>query len=343
MVLGTVSLCLGAWERARDAFGKAAHLFREHRSRRESEALCALGQVHRAQGNTGEALRQFQAAIAVGKGEPMALASALSCLEIAYEDAGQFRAFCSRFQQEHPDLRPALQAGTGAVAQWFLEPARPDARFSTRESGWERHEDRRLKAAIESPRSSWSWRDPLEDCSFTVRNGLEIHAVNGRDLFIINWSAPRWLRSAPRECAVQTVCARVSSEKPALGGILLWKDPQNFLRLDWGARGRDEVSLFGRLQNRDLRVGLQNSDVMIGRGRLSAERVHLRLERRRRDVNALCSADGRDWFTVGRAALAIEEPLMVGPYAIGHTDRTLYPAAHREGTAIRFESFRVWR
>ena len=28
--------------------------------------------------------------------------------------------------------------------------------------------------------------------------------------------------------------------------------------------------------------------------------------------------------------------------AIGAIDRTIYPGAHREGTAIRFESFELW-
>jgi hypothetical protein len=33
----------------------------------------------------------------------------------------------------------------------------------------------------------------------------------------------------------------------------------------------------------------------------------------------------------------------VGLHAIGSIDRTLYPGAYPEGTAIRFESFDLWR
>ena len=73
--------------------------------------------------------------------------------------------------------------------------------------------------------------------------------------------------------AVQTVCVPVSGEKPAIGGILLWKDRKNWLRLDRGTGGEHEISFRGCLGNKD---------VVIGRGRLpfNTLRVFLRLERR---------------------------------------------------------------
>jgi hypothetical protein len=73
-----------------------------------------------------------------------------------------------------------------------------------------------------------------------------------------------------------------------------------------------------------------------------AERTFLRLERLGSRVHALCSADGRDWFTVGRDEFPIEDPLEVGLHAIGAIDRTVHHGAYPEGTAIRFESFQLW-
>jgi hypothetical protein len=59
-------------------------------------------------------------------------------------------------------------------------------------------------------------------------------------------------------------------------------------------------------------------------------------------VNALCSPDGERWFTVGHAEFPVEDPVEVGLHAIGSIDRTIYPGAYPEGTAIRFEVFEVW-
>lgn len=118
-----------------------------------------------------------------------------------------------------------------------------------------------------------------------------------------------------------------------MGGILLWKDQENYLRLDKGTQGAYEISFIGCLGN---------EDVVIGRGRLASERVFLRLERLGSRVYALCSTDGTDWYTVGSVEFSVEDPVEVGVYAIGWIDRTIYPGAYPDGTAIRFESFQVW-
>jgi regulation of enolase protein 1 (concanavalin A-like superfamily) len=76
-------------------------------------------------------------------------------------------------------------------------------------------------------------------------------------------------------------------------------------------------------------------------GKLSG-RVFLRLERVGDRVNALCSADGETWFTVGHVPFPVEDPLQVGLHAIGNIDRTIYRGAYPDGTAIRFESCQLW-
>jgi hypothetical protein len=82
--------------------------------------------------------------------------------------------------------------------------------------------------------------------------------------------------------------------------------------------------------------------MIIGRGRMAAERVFLRLERIGGRVNALCRAGGEAWFTVGGVEFAVDDPVEVGLHAIGNIDRTIYHGASPEGTAIRFEGFEVW-
>jgi len=46
----------------------------------------------------------------------------------------------------------------------------------------------------------------------------------------------------------------------------------------------------------------------------------LRLERVDNTVNALCSADGNEWFTVDHVEFPVDDPVEVGLFAIG----TLY-------------------
>jgi hypothetical protein len=59
-------------------------------------------------------------------------------------------------------------------------------------------------------------------------------------------------------------------------------------------------------------------------------------------VQALCSANGAEWFSVGQAEFAAQDPLEVGLHAIGMFERTIYPGDYTEGAAIRFTAFGIW-
>ena len=256
---------------------------------------------------------------------------ALSAIEEAYEGPEEFRAFCRDFREGHPEYNDI------PLVQWYLEPI-AECGLEIAELKAEITNLDELKSQIANPKSEipnpqWKWYDPFGDCSFTVDDGLEIHAANGRDLWHLNQGAPRVLRGVSGDFAVQTVCVLASEDKPAIGGILLWKDKENYLRLDRGIRGKNEISLEGCLENKD---------VIIGRGRLVSERVFWRLERLGSKVNAFCSADGTDWFTVGSVEFTVDDPVEVGLHAIGGINRIIYPGAFPEGTAIRFEGFQLW-
>jgi hypothetical protein len=349
--IGMIALCQGEWEGAVDAFEKAYQIFQEiGKGYRQSMVSmpCRLGQAHLAQGDRDEAMTRFREALAVMEPETWKgylgsyfggdftnrslIANTLSGLEAAYDDDDAFRTLCRRFQQEH------LGAGDGPLVQWFLEPAVGGA-VGSKLQGSEpplHHDDFGTTLSPE-----WTWEDPFDDCSFTVGDGLEIHAPNGRGLWHINLSAPRLLRPVEVDWAAQTVCVPVSGpapgeEKPTIGGLLLWKDKDNFLRLDQGAYGERDVFFGGYLENQGM---------VIGRGRLplgSSKRVFLRLERTGDRVDAYCSADGKDWFAVGHVDFPVEDPLQIGLHAIGDIDRTVYHGSYPDGTAIRFESFQLW-
>jgi adenylate cyclase len=341
-LMGMISLCEGALDKAKDAFENALQLYQDISFRVALESCC-LGRVYLAQGERGLALRLFQEAVLLAKTETGRLHAALSGLEEAYEDPKAFQAFCHRFREEHPEVSDL------PLAQWSLEP--------TQARDFSQHQVHDV--FLTSPSLDWIWQNPTGDCSFTVGHGLVIHAVNGRDLWGMNLTAPRLHRSrwrkedlpgppgeAGREgFAVQTVCLPAAAElcpaggletiaRPAIGGLLLWKDRENFVRLDRGLAGQHQVAFMGCLGDKW---------VILGRGRLPSERLFLRLERFGECVRALCSADGQCWFTVGQVVFPVEDPVEVGLYAIGTINRAIYPGAHPGGTAIRFESFQIWR
>ncbi len=324
---GQILLCQGACEQAVDALQKAVQPVEDKMDYRWGEAY-ALGRAHLAQGNREQAIERFQEVLACAGLEASGrytyeFASALSGLEEAYGDPGAFRAHCRRLQAEYPQTRGL------PFVQWYLEPVDVGAlhrRGMPLQDGF-----------VTELAPDWIWEDPFGDCSYAVREGLEMKAANGRHLWRINLSAPRLLRKASGDLAAQTICGTTSDDKPAVGGLLLWKDEQYYLHLDWGVFGRNDVSFTGCVDSQD---------VVIGRGRLSLdglERVHLRLERAGDEVRAFCSADGESWFAVGHMAFPVKDPIRIGLHAIGSIDRTVHCGAYPDGTAIRFGSFQLWR
>jgi hypothetical protein len=212
------------------------------------------------------------------------------------------------------------------------------------DSGWDTDHAHDLESEIQM--GKWSWHDPFKDCTYKIQDGLEMRAANGRDLLRMNLSAPRLLRTVLGDWVVQTRCVPVSGQAlrlrsgqaPTIGGLVLWKDKENYLRLDRGAIGERDIYFGGCLDNRDL---------LIGRGRLppggSSGRVFLRLERVGDRVSALCSVDGETWFTAGTVTFPAANPVQVGVHAIGQIDRTVYHGAYPDGTAVCHESFCLWK
>jgi hypothetical protein len=256
------------------------------------------------------------------------LACILSGLETAYDDPARFQAFCH-------SLPPAKQQQLAALLPglWQLEPTSPRALSSPT------FHDPFIQTLV----PTWRWQDPLADGSFTTQNGLTIRAANGRDLWNLNRSAPRLLRPVSGDFTIQTMCGpllNAHNPLPSIGGLLIWRDDNHFLRLVWGNRGPDHISFEGCLDGQDI---------ILGQGRLPhpnptdgtpLTRVVLRLERQHNQVAALCSA-GAAWFRVGQAAFPVG-PVEAGLHAVGWIDRTIYPGAYPEGAGMRFERFELW-
>src|SRR5262249_4421597 len=142
----------------------------------------------------------------------------LSGIEDAVGSAEQARGMVEELRRAHPESRlvplvPALEPGV--IGRFGGEHRRTD-----------------LAAPVSA---DWMWHDPFGDCSYAVDDGLLIRAANGRDYGHLNLSAPRLLQPAPSgDFAVQTVCVPLSGAQPAIGGLLLWQDGENYLVLERG-------------------------------------------------------------------------------------------------------------
>ncbi len=335
LCIGMIHFCKDDKEKAEEVLLTSARLFREMDiPDREVMATYALGRAYLAWDRSEEAEKLLQETIESAKEKLYRLAplllhliqhplvGALSGLEEVYhDDPEKFLKLCCRLREKGCEFQDSTFLSP--FTQWYLEPSEP-VDFPQPLL----HDE-----FAETLSRDWRWEDPFGDSSFNTGNGLEIHAANGRDLWHLNLSAPRVLRPICGDFAAQTVCIPAFEDKLAIGGMLLWKDRENYLHLTRGIAGENEISFMGCIGNKD---------VIIGRGRLSSERVFLRLERLTGHVRALCSPDGEEWFTVGNVDFQVEDPIEVGLHGISVIDRTIYQGTYPEGTATRFESFRLW-
>jgi hypothetical protein len=313
-----------AWDDAIRLFRDAADLFLGiGQPGYAAQTSYYLARTHLLRGDRESALGALEEAAALVTpellvGEPLAVAGVLDAVERSIGDADSLEAFCAQWR---------ARFGGGSLARWYLEPAEREVAGQTLVLD---------DQFIDSLSPDWAWEDPLDDCVLRVQGGLYIQAANGRDLWHVNLSAPRVVRPVTGDWAFEATCEPASPERPAIGGILLWGDKRNYLRLDYGLSGERGVMLLGCLDNQD---------VVIGRGLLPIEAgsVVLRLERVDDQVSALCSAEGVSWLTVGDVAFPDGGSTHVGLYAVGHIDRMSYPGPYRKGTAIRFGSAQLWQ
>ena len=320
--IGEISLCQGAYDEALEAFGDARAAYRYDGV---SEPVTGLGLAwtHLARADHEQARACFlettpivcdtHPSLFLTQSVTDSLLLLLSGLEDVC-DPDVFSDHCAQIAREHPAL-------VGQVSQWRLHPTTTPGPLP----------DLSRRAALPDS-TAWLWHDPFGDCSWSDNDGTHIHAASGRDFQEFNASAPRLVQTAEGDFVMQTRCQPAMTDRPGIGGLLIWQDEENYLRLDIGTRGPHEVSFSGRLAS---------SDVTIGRGRLPAAGTRLRLERAGSRVRSLCSAEGEVWFTAGESEFPVEGPLEVGVHAIGDIDRIVYPGAFPNGTAIRFDEFRL--
>jgi tetratricopeptide (TPR) repeat protein len=317
-------LCRGLSVEAAATFQKAQVYANEITVVRGRWSFLELGRVHFSQANAREIMGNYQSALEDDPQlvfrNPYQTVNILSKLERSFDTFADFRAYVDQFRQAHPELQHAR------FQQWYLVPGSIN-----------QHQSEPILVDFDHNQipDNWLWVDPLRDCSFQINHGLTIQAANEHNLHHINRSAPRlvWNESITGDFTVQTMCLTATEEKPAIGGLLLWQDEKNWLCLELGARGQDEIIFRGFKDNQDM---------IFGRGRLKARTIFLRLEKRGYQVTSFCSSDGENWFCSGSTSMPMGEPISPGLHANGHINRLIYPGAFLEGSAIQFKDLRLW-
>ena len=320
-----VLLCQGKSDQAIQAFQKSEKIAQGIEIMKERWAFLGLGRIYFTHGDRDKIRESLISTLENDPKlvfrNPYQAANLLSKLQRSYPDPAGFQDFVSDFNQRHPDVNPS------PFSQWYLVPAKLEPISSPliyQESFQDSLDD------------FWEWIDPYQDCFFSLDNGLTIYAANERNFHHINRSAPRLICKEPvnTDFTLQTLCHPFSNEKPAIGGLLLWQNEKNWLCLEFGARGEDEIIFRGFKDNHDL---------VFGRGQLFSQKAYLRLEKHGYQVTAYCSPDGSNWYYTGSVGIPTNEPIYPGLHANGHINRMIYPGAYLEGSAIRFEGFVLWQ
>jgi len=188
---------------------------------------------------------------------------------------------------------------------------------------------------LDRMKPEWRWVDPKGGGSWTARQGyLEMRADRGQDLWHGtrgrggNMDAPRLLMQVEGDFAAETRI-RVYPQLREHGGLLVWKSPESFLRLEKtsGAHAFRGDVRFERHVNRVY--------TLVGRasGLRRLTEIYLRVERRGNLFSAFASTDGINWVMCGQTFVGIGDPLLVGLHALcpGNIPPTL----------TRFDYFRL--
>ena len=187
-------------------------------------------------------------------------------------------------------------------------------------------------------RPEWKWVDPGGGGSWSERQGyLEMRAEPGQDLWHGSPSgqggdmdAPRLLMEVEGDFAIECRL-RVSPDLREHGGLVVWKSPNAFVRLEKtsGPHGFRGDVRFERHVNR------QYSLVGRGPGLRNVRELYLRLERRGNQFLGYASSDGTKWVSCGQTNVGMGNPVQIGMH-------TLCPG-NIPPTLTRFEYFRLFK
>ncbi len=267
LLQGAACMTQKRWSEAKTALSEAKRIASE-RDESPAEATVYLGFVALAQARYEQSSDYFQSALCLldfpDREWPKPLrwrvennsffASALYGLECALDDDDTFHAFCREFRKVRPETQNAW------FRYWYLQPTHADQTIAAQQN-----------LVTDMATVEWTNVDPSGGAAFIIGSDTVIASPVVRDLLYPLLNAPRLLETVTGDFVLQALCRPAYADRPGVGGLLLWQDRCNYVRLTIGVRAQDEVT---------LEACIDNHDVTIGRGRLLADAVALRIERR---------------------------------------------------------------
>ena len=179
---------------------------------------------------------------------------------------------------------------------------------------------------------AWEWEDPRGHGQWTEHQGyLQMNVDSGVDLWHgANYDAPRLIQPIQGNFTIETRMP-VTSQLREHGGLLVWKGPWAFLRLEKtsGAHPfRGDVRF-----ERHFSGGYR----LIGRGAglQRTKHLYLRLERDGNRFRGFASGDGVKWMSTGETISGMTGTVMVGLHAL--CPGNIPP------TTTRFDYFAIYR
>jgi regulation of enolase protein 1 (concanavalin A-like superfamily) len=275
-------------------------------------------------GDAEKAIECCKKALEVGMSNSWLVARSLGIMEEAFAKVGKgekFISYCRELKEKKVGELQGLK-----LTQWYLEPKELSGLF-TQTVFTDEFDQPTLKSA-------WEWINPRRESSYSLSSEvswLEVRAASGINLYmtLFDVDTPRFMQEISGDFAVEVKMKTASDEVPSIGGLLIWKNKENYLRFERGMDRKDEISLSGVIGG---------EFAYFGRGMLAADILYLRLERIGDSVSAYCSKDEAMWLTCGEVNFPAEDPIQAGIHVIGGAVRGGWMA-----TATRFDDFKIFR
>ena len=227
------------------------------------------------------------------------------------DNSAEFISFCHEITEKNTEKLKEIK-----LTQWYLEPKELSEQFTQIAFSDE------FDGSILCP--EWQLVNP-KDCSYELNielSWLIIRAGSGCELSL--------LQGISGDFALETKMAPAEKETPTVGGLLVWKDKNNYVRFERGMHGTNEIGLPGWIKGEWSHFG---------RGMLISDTIYMRIERIGGKLSAYCSSDGENWLTCGEVSFPVDDPIQVGIHAIG----SIGNRGGNIATATRFDYFRVLR
>lgn len=166
--------------------------------------------------------------------------------------------------------------------------------------------------------AKWTWINPLSDCGYDLSANpghLRISVPSGNhDLYTYsNLNAPRITQSISGDFTIETRVLFDPSYGAQCAGILVWKDSDNYLRLDRVYAGVGG----GVMQAVDLSGEYLDSWHYYGSAAYANTTTYLRLERTGCNFTASYSSDGVSWTFLDTASFpGLEDPVQIGLFVL---------------------------